>query len=179
MSAFVAEAAARPAHADELLRRAAKHITVLVVPGALVAAAAAPLALALFGSDFVESGTPVLRLLLLAAIPQIALSLAIGQARYRRRVSDVVMLAMAASLAPVIGAAFFAPTYGIVAVGWAVLIGQHDPRRRAALHVVAQSAAPTAGHRTQLGSVNQVEAAPAATDPGRRNRVRRTRHQPR
>ena len=124
MSAFVAEAAARPAHADELLRRAAKHIIVLVVPGALIATAAAPLGLALFGSDFVESGTPVLRLLLLAAIPQIALSLAIGQARYQRRVSDVVVLAVAASLAPVIGAWFLVPTYGIVAVGWSVLIGQ-------------------------------------------------------
>ncbi len=37
MSAFVAEAAARPTHVDELLQRAALQITVLVVPGALIA----------------------------------------------------------------------------------------------------------------------------------------------
>ncbi len=124
MSAFVAEAAARPAHVDELLQRAALQITILVVPGALIAAAAAPLGLALFGSEFVDSGTPVLRLLLLAAIPGIALSVAVGQARYRRRVSHVVLLALAASIPPVVGAVFFVPQFGIVAVGWAMLIGQ-------------------------------------------------------
>lgn len=124
MSAYVAEAAAHPVRADELLSRAAGRIAILVVPGALLAAAFAPLGLALFGSDFVDSGTPVLRLLLLAAIPGIVVSVAIGQARYRRRVRDVVLLAAAATVAPVAGAAFLVPDHGIVAVGWAQLIGQ-------------------------------------------------------
>jgi O-antigen/teichoic acid export membrane protein len=123
MSAFVAEAVARPARVDELLHRSAVQISILVVPGALIAAVAAPLGLALFGKEFVESGTPVLRLLLIASIPGIALSVAVGLARYQRRVDHLMLLAFAASVPPVVGAMFFVPTFGIVAVGWATLVG--------------------------------------------------------
>lgn len=123
MSAFVAEAAKRPGQADALLIRATGQITALIVPGALVAFAGAPLGLALFGQEFVDSGTTVLRLLLLAAIPQIALSLAIGLARYRRRMPHVLALTIGAAAGPIVGASVLVPRFGIVAVGWSMLIG--------------------------------------------------------
>jgi O-antigen/teichoic acid export membrane protein/aminoglycoside phosphotransferase len=124
VSAFVAEASARPYEMEALLRRSARRAASLVVPAALVAAAAAPIGLSIFGSDYSTEGTTVLRLLLLAAIPQIVSSLAIGVARFHRRVVDVVKIAIASSLAPLVGAAFLVPHFGIVAIGWSFLIGQ-------------------------------------------------------
>jgi O-antigen/teichoic acid export membrane protein/aminoglycoside phosphotransferase len=124
VSSFVAEASTRPHEMDVLLRRSARRAAALVVPGALIAAALAPLALAIFGSEYAAEGTTVLRLLLLAAIPQIVANLAIGVARHRRRVADVVKIALASSIFPLVGAIFLVPRFGIVAVGWTFLVGQ-------------------------------------------------------
>ncbi len=124
VSAFVAEASSRPYEMEALLRRSAKRAVALVVPAALIGAAAAPIGLSVFGSEYAREGTTVLRLLLLAAIPQIVASLAIGVARFHRRVVDVVKVAIASSIAPLVGAAFLVPYFGIVAIGWSFLIGQ-------------------------------------------------------
>ncbi len=123
VNAFVAEAAARPSAFDSLLRRSAVHAARLVVPAALFGALVAPLALSVFGSEYAANGTTVLRLLLLALIPQIGISLAIGVARFERRVGRVVALAFGTSVAPLAGALLLAPRYGVVAVGSAVLVG--------------------------------------------------------
>lgn len=124
VSAFLAEASARPHQMQALLERSARRAVKLVVPAALVAAAAAPIALSIFGAEYAAEGTTVLRLLLLAAIPQIVIRLAVGVARFHRRVADVVRIALASSIFPLAGAAFLVPHFGIVAVGWSFLAGQ-------------------------------------------------------
>ena len=124
VNAFVAETAARPAEIVTLLRRAAGHTIRLVVPAAVLGAIGAPIALSVFGSTYAENGTPVLRLLLLALIPQIVVSLAIGVARFERRVGLIFAIAVGTSIAPLSGALLLTDRYGVVAVGWAVLLGQ-------------------------------------------------------
>lgn len=122
MSAFVAEASARPDDASSLLRRSALRIGQFVVPAVVIAVVAAPIGLKLFGDVYAESATSALRLLLIAAIPQSVAAIATGWARFRQRLSIVVAIAVASAIGPVVGASFFA-SHGIVAVGWATLIG--------------------------------------------------------
>ena len=86
-SAFVAEAAAQPSRARDLMRASARQSVVLVVPIVVVATIAAPWILSLFGDRYRSEGTAVFRLLLLSTIPQIFASLAVGVARFQRKVA--------------------------------------------------------------------------------------------
>ena len=123
-SAFVAEAAAQPDSARVLLRRGARQAFVLVVPIALVAAIAAPWILTVFGAQYRSEATGVFRLMLLSTIPQIVSSLAVGFARFQRRVSVVVAIFAVNAAAPLIGAFVGLSRGGLAAVGAATLIGQ-------------------------------------------------------
>ena len=123
-SAFVAEAAAQPGSARVLLRRGARQAIVLVVPAVLVATIAAPWILSVFGGNYRTEATGVFRLMLLSTIPQVVASLAVGFARFQRRVSFVVAIFTVNAVAPLLGAFVGLSRWGLVAVGAATLIGQ-------------------------------------------------------
>ena len=85
VTAFIAEAAARPAHALDLARRAAVQSLAIIVPGALVGVALAPLVLRVFGETYAVNGTLLLRLLALGAIPLAVVGLGLGSGARRTR----------------------------------------------------------------------------------------------
>jgi hypothetical protein len=107
-----------------LLRRGARQSVVLVVPLVVVATIAAPWILSVFGGRYRTEATGVFRLLLLSTIPQIVASLAVGLARFHRRVGLVVAIFSVNAIAPLVGAFVGLARWGLVAVGTATLIGQ-------------------------------------------------------
>lgn len=123
-SAFVAEAAAQPANARALLRRGARQAVLLVVPAVLAAVIAAPWILSVFGGNYRTEATGVFRLMLLSTIPQIVASLAVGFARFERRVGLVVAIFAVNAIAPLVGAFVGLTRWGLMAVGVATLVGQ-------------------------------------------------------
>ena len=122
-SAFVAEVTLRPAEFDALLRRALGHVALVVIPAVAVLVAAAPLVLRVFGPEYVD-GTDVLRLVVLGALPQIAITLAVGVARASQRMVSVIVLYLLAALGPLLGAALLLDRFGVEAVGWSTLVVQ-------------------------------------------------------
>jgi O-antigen/teichoic acid export membrane protein/aminoglycoside phosphotransferase len=87
-----------------LVRKAALQGGALLLACAAVLVAAAPYALALFGGDYADGGTTLLRLLALAALPNLVLSLAVSIARVERRLR-MAMFALGAQALLSLGAA--------------------------------------------------------------------------
>ncbi len=122
VAAFVAEASAQPSRSIELARRAGRNVAILIVPAALLGALAAPFVMQVFGADYADNGTILLRLLVLDAIPFGVLALGTGWARLQRAVGTIVWIAIGTAAAPLIGVAAV-PMFGLDAIGWAALLG--------------------------------------------------------
>jgi O-antigen/teichoic acid export membrane protein len=83
-TSLVAETASNPDRLAHGVRHVLSHSAKLLVPVVAVTIVAAPLLLGIFGSDY-RAATDTLRLLALAAIPNIVVSTAISSARAQRR----------------------------------------------------------------------------------------------
>jgi O-antigen/teichoic acid export membrane protein len=120
-SSLIAEAAADQEQLAAYAYQIGRQVARVVVPGALVLALAAPYILGVFGSEYASQGTPVLRLLALAAIPNIVQTLFVSVARVQRRVGAVA-LTLGVFCAGVLGLSYvLLPRLGIVGVGLAWL----------------------------------------------------------
>jgi O-antigen/teichoic acid export membrane protein len=78
------------ARLGEYVRQVRRQTLRLVGPLALLLAAAAPLVLRLFGTGYAAGATDTLRLLSLAAIPNVVVALAVSARRVARRMRAVV-----------------------------------------------------------------------------------------
>jgi O-antigen/teichoic acid export membrane protein/aminoglycoside phosphotransferase len=87
-----------------LVRKAALQGGALLLVCVAVLVVAAPLALSLFGGDYADGGTTLLRLLALAALPNLVLSLAVSIARVERRLR-MAMIALGAQALLSLGSA--------------------------------------------------------------------------
>ncbi len=123
-SALVVEASLNPETAPSALRRAARQAGVLVVPAALMAAVLAPWILKLLGPHYEESGTSLLRLMLLSAVPYVVVGIAIGRARVRKRLRLLVLVYAVIAVTVFSAALLAVPQFGLVAMGWAWLGSQ-------------------------------------------------------
>ena len=74
----------RPGAGRGLARQALWNAARLVIPLAVVGVLLAPLVLGILGPDYAANGTVVLQLLLISAIPQLIVGIAIATARIRR-----------------------------------------------------------------------------------------------
>ena len=88
--AFLAEASKSPARLGVQTAKAIRQMSVFVVPGALFLFVAGPLVLRIFGASYASEATPLLRLLSLAAIPNILAAAAFGVLRATRQVAVLV-----------------------------------------------------------------------------------------
>ena len=105
-------------------RRVLAHSALLVVPAAATVAVGAPYLLSVFGPDYAVEGTPLLRLLALAALPNLVTSLSVSTARAQRRISAVVLV-LALLCALTLGLSYvLVRTHGITGVGIAWLVSQ-------------------------------------------------------
>jgi O-antigen/teichoic acid export membrane protein len=101
-----------------LSRQALAHSMRLVAPMAVLTGLIAPLALLVFGQEYADSGTNLLRLLAVGAIPNVIVALGIGVARIEHRGGFVVVV-QGIQFAIVLGlSALLIPDVGVVAVGW-------------------------------------------------------------
>ncbi len=85
MTSLTVEAALDMPSLRKLSRRALRQSMRLVVPVAALTALLAPLGLLLFGSEYSDEGTTLLRLLALGAIPNVIAALGAGVARIEHR----------------------------------------------------------------------------------------------
>ncbi len=121
---LVAHTAADPAELESARRGVVRHALALLVPVVAVLFVAAPYVLALFGRQYAESGTWVLRLAVLSSLPNVVTASAVSAARVRRRMSVVVALLGTLSGLVLALTLLLIPHLGITGVGVALLAGQ-------------------------------------------------------
>ena len=123
-TSLTVEATLDKANIESYRRRAFIGIIRLVLPIGLLMIVAAPLILRFVGPSYIEEGVPLLRLLALAAVPNIYNAVFISLSRTRNNNAGIVAV-YGANAFMVLGLShFFLPTHGIVGVGEAWLISQ-------------------------------------------------------
>ena len=123
-SSMIVEAARAPERLEEHARRVLRHSGVLLAAATVVVVVTAPWLLGVFGADYARHGALLLRLLTLAALPNLLLGVAIDVARARRTLAWAVGL-QAALCVMVLGfSAWLMPVLGIAGVGAAWLLAE-------------------------------------------------------
>jgi O-antigen/teichoic acid export membrane protein len=116
-SAFVAEAARFPARTAALAGEAFRHAVGLVLPLSLVGVMLAPLGLRILGQEYAANGTVLLRLLLLSAIPQVIIGIALAAARVRRENRLILAIYAAQAIGVFGGTVLTIDRWGLTGVG--------------------------------------------------------------
>jgi O-antigen/teichoic acid export membrane protein len=124
----------------------------LTVPITLVGLIGAPLLLLVYGPDFADNSSGLLRILLVAAIPNAVYQVLIGRLRSQGRMTSVIVQETLLSLIVIVLSWLLLPSMGIEGVGVAWLVG-----------LVALAAIGLAGARRQPapGSPSGPAAGPA------------------
>ncbi|WP_371502802.1 oligosaccharide flippase family protein [Kitasatospora sp. NBC_00374] len=115
------EGAAEPDRLAEHARHMLRHTAILIAPATAVAVAAAPWILQLFGTDYAEGGTTVLRLMALSALPNVLFGIAVHVARVRRALLLLAGLQLAFAGLLLMLVLALMPRYGLTGVGAAWL----------------------------------------------------------
>ena len=123
-SALVAEGARDPERAVPLARQALWNSARLVIPLAVVGVLLAPFVLGILGPDYAANGTVVLQLLLVSAIPQVIVGIAIATARIRRDLRTIMAVYTALAIGSIGGSWLLLGPLGIPGVGLACLLTQ-------------------------------------------------------
>jgi O-antigen/teichoic acid export membrane protein len=124
MTSLTVEAAVDLPQLRRLAQRALAQSFRLSLPLLLLGAVAAPLILRVFGSDYAEDGTALLRWLMLGGVPNVIVALGITVARIEHR-GGAIALVQGLNAALIIGiSAFLIPDHGIEAVGVAFAASQ-------------------------------------------------------
>lgn len=123
-TALLVEAAHDEALINQLARRTIVRCAALVAPGVLAAIILTPLGLRLFGSDYASHADGVLRLLLIATLPQTAVAIASSIERIRGRAHRILRYQAVAALAALALATPLVRTAGLAGIGWSWLIAQ-------------------------------------------------------
>ena len=95
-----------------------------MIPLAVVGVLLAPFVLGILGPDYAANGTVVLQLLLVSAIPQIIVGIAIATARIRRDLRTIMAVYTALAIGSIGGSWLALGPFGIPGVGLACLLTQ-------------------------------------------------------
>jgi O-antigen/teichoic acid export membrane protein len=120
-SSLIVEAAANERALRDYTRRTIFQQAAIIIPSAVVLSIGAPLVLQLFGKTYASEGATLLRLLALAAIPNIVVSIFISVSRVQRKINRVVLILVSLSAAIIISSYILLHAYGIIGVGYAWL----------------------------------------------------------
>jgi hypothetical protein len=118
------EGARDPARLADHTRATLLSAARIVVPCALILAAGAPLFLQVFGTEYANHATVLLRLLALSTIPAIVPITFVSMARVQRRLRAMVVVTAASTIPVVVLLAPLVHSFGIAGVGWAWLVVQ-------------------------------------------------------
>ena len=120
---LVAETARDPARLAHAVRRVVAHTAKLLVPAVMLLMLTAPALLGIFGAGY-RSATDTLRLLALAALPNLLVSIAIGSARVQRRLRLLLTVQVAQGVLVLPLTWLLLHVVGPSGAGWAWLIVQ-------------------------------------------------------
>lgn len=120
-SALVAEGAHHPERSTALARQAALNAARLVVPIAAIASLLAPVVLGLLGPGYVDNSTPLLRLILISAVPQVVVAVAMSSARLRHDLRLIIGIYTAQAVGILGGSLLLMDRWGLAGVGAASL----------------------------------------------------------
>jgi len=123
-TSLTVEAALDEARLHQLTRRALRLTFALVVPLAALTALLAPWGLGAFSAGYAEAGVTLLRLLAIAAIPNVIMFLGVTVARVQHRGRMVLAIQSAQCLLALGLSAALLPGHGIEGVGVAWLVSQ-------------------------------------------------------
>jgi O-antigen/teichoic acid export membrane protein len=126
-SSLVVEAARDEQATHRLARAMLRRICVLVLPAGAFVGLAAPWLLELFGSQYRAGATTVLQLMMLSLLPRVPVALYVTKCRLDNRTGTLALLQFTQAALVIGGTAVFAPTAGLVAVGWSVLAAEFVP----------------------------------------------------
>ncbi|MDQ3897386.1 MAG: hypothetical protein M3326_09135 [Actinomycetota bacterium] len=123
-TSLVVEGAHHESRLASLARLSVVRYVKYALPATAVLVVGAPLLLLPFGPAYVDRGTTLLRLLLVATVPQAATALYLGVERVRARVSRVLAVEAAIVVLVTVGAMAGMHGYGLNGVGVAWLAAQ-------------------------------------------------------
>ena len=124
MNSMIVEASRGQAQLVLYSRQAFKQISRILVPGIVFLLVSAPYILNFFGKSYASESITLLRLLALAAAPQIIIGLYLGIARVRRSTIGVIAVQATTFVVVLSLSYFFITGFGITGVGMAWLISQ-------------------------------------------------------
>ncbi|MBP0448051.1 hypothetical protein J5Y04_00610 [Kitasatospora sp. RG8] len=122
---LVVEGARDPKRLAEYARRMLRHTGLLLVGAVLVIEIGARQILAVFGPEYAEHSTAVLRLLALCALPIAVTNVVIQVARVRRSLPWMVGVRMASATMIITLVALLLPSHGLIGVGLAWVISEY------------------------------------------------------
>lgn len=123
-SALVAEGARSPDRVAALTRAALRNSALLVLPAAGLGALLARPVLGLFGSGYADHGSVLLQLLVLSAVPQIVIGVALAAARLRHDLRTIALTYLAMAAITFSGSWLAAKLGSLNGVGVACLVSQ-------------------------------------------------------
>jgi O-antigen/teichoic acid export membrane protein len=121
---LVAHVAADPAALDTARRSTVTRSLALILPAALVIVPGAGLILSIFGAHYAATGTALLALASLSAVPNVIVTAALFGARVQQQRAVLVGVPAAVAVLVLPPALVLMPTLGLAGVGVALLVGQ-------------------------------------------------------
>ncbi len=121
--ALLAESSYEQDQLNRTTRQALVLSMALAVPAALVGLVAAPFILQLFQPGAAEHATPLLRVLLVAAVPNVLVQIGIGRLRAQERMRLVIVAETVLAVVVLGLAVALLGPFGLLGVGWAWLLG--------------------------------------------------------
>ena len=124
MNSMIVEASRSQAQLEMYSRQAFKQIARILIPGIVFLLVSAPYVLNFFGKSYATESITLLRLLALAAPPQILIGLYLGIARVRRSIGGAIAVQATIFVISLSLSYFFLARFSITGVGMAWLISQ-------------------------------------------------------
>jgi O-antigen/teichoic acid export membrane protein len=124
LNSMIVEASRGPGQLVLYSRQAFKQIARILIPAIVFLLVSAPYVLNFFGKSYAAESITLLRLLVLAALPQMLIGLYLGIARVRRSIGGAIAVQAAIFVISLSLSYFFLARFDITGVGMAWLISQ-------------------------------------------------------
>ncbi|MEU8382467.1 hypothetical protein [Streptosporangium sp. NPDC048865] len=106
------------------VRNALRRTFLIVGPVVAVVVIGAPLILSVFGPGFAEAGSPLLRLMAIAVLPQTVIEICLSMLRAQSEARKLALVQIGMAVLVLTSIAVLFPHFGIAAVGYAMLGSQ-------------------------------------------------------
>jgi len=140
---LVAHVAADPAALDAARRSTVTRSLALILPAAVVIVPGAGLILSIFGAHYVATGTTLLALASLSAVPNVIVTAALFGARVQQQRAVLLGVPAAVAVLVIPAALVLMPKLGLTGVGIALVVGQ----TMVAAAILIQYLVPTVSRR--------------------------------